>query len=123
MIDIKQIRENPQRFAVASKAKKFDVDIDRLLELDARIQENKKNIFLYQVKGVKIQFNNIHDPGDYNIAIAEEQDTDIDAGNNWWGTINKEKIEETVYDKMDDEEVGRIIYEPVLRTRVKGAGI
>jgi hypothetical protein len=87
------------------------------------IKENKKNIFLYQVKGVKIQFNNIYDPGDYNIAIAEEQDTDIEAGNNWWGTINKEKIEETVYDKMDDEEVGRINYEPVLRTRVKGAGI
>jgi hypothetical protein len=42
---------------------------------------------------------------------------------NWWGTINKEKIEETVYDKMDDEEVGRIIYEPILRSRVKGAGI
>ena len=87
------------------------------------IQENKKNIFLYQVKEVKIQFNNIHDPGDYNIAIAEAQDTDIDAGNNWWGTINKKKIEETVYDKMDDEEVGRIIYEPILRSRVKGAGI
>lgn len=86
------------------------------------IQENKKNIFLYQVKGVKIQFNNIYDPIDYNIAVAEEQDTDIDVAHNWWGTVNKERIEETVFDKMDDEEVGRILYEPVLRTRVKGAG-
>ena len=87
------------------------------------IQENKKNIFLYQVKGIKIEFNNIYDAKDYNIAIAEAQDTDIEAGNNWWGTINKEKIEETIYDKMDDEEVARIIYEPILRSRVKGAGI
>ncbi len=87
------------------------------------IQENKKNIFLYQVKGVTIQFNNIYDPKDYNIAVAEEQDYDIDVGNNWWGTINTEKIEEYVYDKMDDEEVGRILYEPILRSRVEGAGI
>ncbi len=86
------------------------------------IQENKKNIFLYQVRGVKIQFNNIYDPIDYNIAVAEEQDSDINVAHNWWGTVNMEKIEETVFDKMDDEEVGRIHYEPVLRTRVKGAG-
>jgi len=41
MIDIKQIRENPQRFAAASKAKKFNVDIDRLLEVDAKLRHNK----------------------------------------------------------------------------------
>lgn len=87
------------------------------------IQDNKKNIFLYQVRGVKIEFNNIYDAGDYNIAIAEDQETDIDAANNWWGTINKEKIEDTVYDRMDDDEVARIIYEPFLRARVEGAGI
>ncbi len=87
------------------------------------IQENKKNIFLYQVKGMTIQFNNIYDPKDYNIAVAEEQDTDINVANNWWGTVNIEKIEETVFDKMDDEEVGRIIYEPFLKSKVKGAGL
>jgi len=41
MIDIKQIRENPQRFAAASKVKKFNVDIDRLLEVDAKLRHNK----------------------------------------------------------------------------------
>jgi hypothetical protein len=87
------------------------------------ILKNKKNIFLYQAKGVKIQFNNIFNPKDYNIAIAEAQDTDVDARNNWWGTINKDRIEETVYDKMDDEEVARVIYEPFLRSKIKGAGI
>jgi len=87
------------------------------------IRDNKKNIFLYQITGIKIQFNNIYDPKDYNIAIAEEQDTDVNAGNNWWGTINTKKIEETIYDKMDDDEVAKIIYEPILRSRVEGAGI
>ncbi len=87
------------------------------------IQENKKNIFLYQVTGVLIQFNNIYNAKDYNIAVAEEQDADIYVGNNWWGTINKQKIEELVYDKMDDEEVGRVLYEPILRSKVRGAGL
>jgi parallel beta-helix repeat protein len=87
------------------------------------IEENKKNIFLYQVKGVKIEFNNIYDPRDYNIAVAEEQDMDLNVANNWWGTVNRAKIEETVYDKMEDEEVGRIIYEPFLRSKVREAGL
>ncbi len=44
MIDIKQIRENPQRFAVASRAKKFDVDIDRLIEVDAGLRTAKQQL-------------------------------------------------------------------------------
>ena len=37
MIDIKLVRENPQLFKDGAKAKRFDVDIDRLLALDAKI--------------------------------------------------------------------------------------
>jgi len=44
MIDIKQIRENPQRFAAACKAKKFDVDIDRLIEVDAGLRTAKQQL-------------------------------------------------------------------------------
>ena len=44
MIDIKQIRENPQRFLAASKAKKFDVDIDRLIEVDAGLRSAKQQL-------------------------------------------------------------------------------
>lgn len=44
MIDIKQIRENPEKFKKAAKDKRFDVDIDRLLTVDAGIQENKKQL-------------------------------------------------------------------------------
>jgi seryl-tRNA synthetase len=41
MIDIKQIRENPQKFKAACEAKRFDVDIDRLLEVDAKLRHSK----------------------------------------------------------------------------------
>jgi len=44
MIDIKQIRENPQGFKEAGRAKGFDVDIDHLLELDAKLQQHKKQL-------------------------------------------------------------------------------
>ncbi|MBI5665444.1 MAG: right-handed parallel beta-helix repeat-containing protein [Nitrospirae bacterium] len=87
------------------------------------ILENGKNIFLYQIKGVKIEFNNIYDGREYDIAIAEEQDTDVQIGNNWLGTGNREKIEEMVFDKMDDPELSRIIYEPLLKSSVKEAGL
>ncbi|UCF00323.1 MAG: serine--tRNA ligase [Planctomycetota bacterium] len=44
MIDIKLIRENPDRFKKAAVDKHFDVDIDHLLTIDADIQENKKQL-------------------------------------------------------------------------------
>ena len=41
MIDIKQIRENPQRFKDAAKDKNFDVDIDRLVDLYDALRGSK----------------------------------------------------------------------------------
>jgi seryl-tRNA synthetase len=36
MVDLKDLRENPDRYRSAAKLKKIEADIDRLLELDAR---------------------------------------------------------------------------------------
>jgi seryl-tRNA synthetase len=44
MIYIKQIRENPDKFKKAAKDKRFDIDIDRLLTVDAGLQESKKHL-------------------------------------------------------------------------------
>jgi len=44
MIDIKAIRENPQLYKDGAKAKRFDVDIDRLLAVDAALLESKKKL-------------------------------------------------------------------------------
>ena len=41
MIDIKQIRDNSEKFKKAAKDKNFDVDIDRLLEVDAKLRYSK----------------------------------------------------------------------------------
>ena len=44
MIDIKLIRENPQKFKDGSKAKNISADIDKLLELDAKLRQNKQRL-------------------------------------------------------------------------------
>ena len=44
MIDIKKIRENPQKFKDGAKAKKFDVGIDRLIEVDAGLMDCRKRL-------------------------------------------------------------------------------
>jgi len=44
MIDIRQIRDNPQKFKDAARAKNFDVDIDRLLEVDRALKNLKQQI-------------------------------------------------------------------------------
>lgn len=44
MIDIKLIRENPQKFIDGAKVKKIEVDINRLLEVDAELLQNKQKL-------------------------------------------------------------------------------
>jgi seryl-tRNA synthetase len=44
MIDIKQIRENPQGFKEGGRAKGFAVDIDRLLEVDSALKAAKNQL-------------------------------------------------------------------------------
>ena len=44
MIDIKEIRENPQRFKQAAKNKNIEVDIDRLLAIDAELLSAKRGL-------------------------------------------------------------------------------
>ncbi len=44
MIDIKQIRENPERFRKAAKDKNYEIDIDRLLDLDSQLLSVKKQL-------------------------------------------------------------------------------
>jgi seryl-tRNA synthetase len=44
MIDIKQIRENPQKFKNACEAKKFAVDIDKLVVVDSALVEIKQKL-------------------------------------------------------------------------------
>ena len=78
------------------------------------ITENLKGVYLYQAKGLTLEYNNIYDNRSYNVAIAEAQDFPVNATNNWFGTTDSEKIAELLFDKNDDPELAEIEIEPVL---------
>ncbi len=86
------------------------------------ISANQKGIFFYKAQEISIKNNNIHDNPDYNLAIADEQEKDIQAAGNWLGTTEQAAIASKIFDKQSDPTVARIIVEPVLTAPVKDAG-
>jgi seryl-tRNA synthetase len=44
MVDIRQIREDPEKFKKAARDKNFNVDIDRLVDLDKMLSDSKKKL-------------------------------------------------------------------------------
>ena len=83
------------------------------------ITDNKKGVILYQTRGLNLTNNNIYDNTGYNIAVAEAQDFDIDASQNWFGTINEQKIEELIFDHQDDPDLGEVKIKPILERAVQ----
>jgi len=84
-----------------------------------RISGNLKGIYLFQVRGVTIEYNNIFDNREYNLAIAEAQDYPLVARNNWFDTTNPQKIDELIFDRKDDPGVAEIVYMPFLEQPVQ----
>ncbi len=61
-----------------------------------------------------INYNDIYGNTPYDVYSLKQQGTpDIDATNNWWGTIDDATIQEHIYDWNDDASLGRIIYQPI----------
>jgi len=106
--------ENNKFFGIFLKEK-----ADALISYN-EITGNKKGIYLYQTESATLEYNNIYDNNDYNIGVAEALDFDVEAGNNWFGTINREKIEEMIFDKLDDPVLGEVRYAPFLDKPVVG---
>lgn len=92
-------------------------DVDALVKFN-EITRNQRGIYLYQVRGLQLEYNNIYKNQTYDIATAEAQDFPVNAANNWFGTTNPEKIREMVFDKNDDEELAEITFQPFLQKPV-----
>ena len=45
---------------------------------------------------------------------------DVDAAYNWWGTTDPGRIEKYIYDKSEDETLGRVMFKPMMKTMVTG---
>jgi hypothetical protein len=86
------------------------------------ITKNGKGVILYKMNDLRISENNIAENG-YNISLMEGQESDVDARHNWWGTANKNKIKELIWDKDEDETLGRLIFSDYTSSPVKGSGL
>jgi hypothetical protein len=67
--------------------------------------------------------NNIHNNRKYNYSLGEDQDRDINVSGNWWGSMKRDAIADTIYDRNSDKTLGRIVFEPFLKSPVKDAGV
>jgi parallel beta-helix repeat protein len=84
---------------------------------------NGKGVILYAVEGLQLSANNIADNGDYNVSLLEGQIHDIDARHNWWGSTGTERIRNLIWDKDEDNALGRVDSSEFAGAPVAGAGI
>ncbi|UCH88721.1 MAG: right-handed parallel beta-helix repeat-containing protein [Thermoplasmata archaeon] len=80
------------------------------------INKNKKGIHIFGQPELypKISNNNILDNFEYNIQ-NEYNKNDVNATNNYWGTIEILQIDNRIYDFYDDFQWGKVIYKPFLQ--------
>lgn len=71
---------------------------------------------------LEIKGNNIHSNTNYDLNLGVKQKWDLAIGGNWWGTVDPQQIRNKIYDKFWDDELGRAIYQPLLKSPVQGAG-
>ncbi len=67
--------------------------------------------------------NNIFNNKKYNFTIGDRQEIDIKVKDNWWGSDDSNKIADSIFDKVDDDELGQVFYDPFLTQIYPDAGI
>jgi len=87
------------------------------------ITHNGKGIILYATQGFRLSQNNIADHEQYNVSMLEGQRWDIDARYNWWGTRDKRKIKELIWDKDEEGTLGRVDFSGFSASPIQGAGV
>jgi hypothetical protein len=59
-----------------------------------------------------IAANNIYNNYWYNLSLGEKQLWDLDVAGNWWGTADTKTIQQFIFDKNREPELGRAIFIP-----------
>ncbi len=77
------------------------------------ISYNLTGIFIREgVKQLTISHNNIARNKYFNIKLGENQPTSLDCPLNWWGATEPELIDKYIFDKQDEDYIGRVNYTP-----------
>lgn len=79
---------------------------------DNTFRKNGTAIFIrLGTTGSVISQNNFIDG--FAIKLGESQQTDIPAANNFWGSTTTSEIEKIIYDQLDSDYLGRVLYTPI----------
>lgn len=70
-----------------------------------------------------IMANNIHDNSLYNLNLGDKQLWDLEITKNWWGTKEKNRIAESIFDKNREDSLGKALIEPFLNKPLAEAGV
>jgi len=81
------------------------------------IYGNETGIFVREGGGgLTIIKNNIYSNTNYNIRVGDFNAEDIDAKENWWGTVDPTV---TIFDARREPGIGTVVFEPALTGRVE----
>ena len=59
---------------------------------------------------------------DSSLVHLKDQPQDIQAQDNWWGTVDPSQISAQVWDGNDDSRLGTVLLDPILTAPVDSAG-
>ncbi len=84
---------------------------------------NGKALALYSTSRIIFTYNNVTESIDYHVSLFEGQNEDVSAPYNWWGTKDIQAIEKMVWDRQKEKDLGRLIFTPIAKVPVVGAGL
>lgn len=87
------------------------------------ITHNGKGVILYGMKGFRLSQNNVSHNDEYNMSLLEGQTWDVDARHNWWGTSDEKKIKELIWDRDEDESLGKIDFSDFAVAPIEGTEV
>ena len=77
-------------------------------------EKNTSGIFIREGStNPVIKGNNFLDNKGFAVKLGEAQSTDIPAANNFWGSVKIDDVERVIYDKLDSDYLGRVLYDPI----------
>ena len=90
--------------------------------IENTIKENNEGIRVLGPRGnVQFSRNNILHNVEFNIGIVGFGERDVDAANNWWGTVDAKSIEQSIIDGEDNSALRRVIYQPIATAPIANA--
>lgn len=69
-----------------------------------------------------IESNNIYGNTDYDLNLGAKQKWDLAITGNWWGTTDSQEIQQNIFDKLRDDQLGKAIYQPYLEKAFREGG-